>query len=182
MFSQSLAMTFTNISYHTWTIFSHLTLYLLYANYLVWRAWKLSCHRAHDLLCRLCLVSLRCCFCSSVTQSCLTLYSVACSPPGFSVHGIFQARILEWVAVSSFRGSSWSRNWTHVSASPAFAGGFFTAEPPGKPLLPWVSGNKWFLFESSIFENWIWKGSAFVQSIPNIPSKRHKHKLFSLRI
>ena len=32
-----------------------------------------------------------------------------CSPPGFSVHGIFQAKILEWVAISSSRGSSQPR-------------------------------------------------------------------------
>ena len=38
-----------------------------------------------------------------------------CSPPGSSVHGIFQARILEWVAISSSRGSFWPRDWTHVS-------------------------------------------------------------------
>ena len=37
-----------------------------------------------------------------------------CSPPGFSVLGILQARILEWVPISSSRGSSWSRNWTCV--------------------------------------------------------------------
>ena len=43
----------------------------------------------------------------SVTQSCLTLRDpMNCSPPGSSVHGIFQARILEWVAISSSRGSS----------------------------------------------------------------------------
>ena len=36
-------------------------------------------------------------------------------PPGFSVHGISQARILEWVAISFFRGSSWPRNQTPVS-------------------------------------------------------------------
>ena len=40
-----------------------------------------------------------------VTQSCLTLYSpMDCSPPGSSVHGIFQARILEWVAIPFSRG------------------------------------------------------------------------------
>ena len=40
-------------------------------------------------------------------QSCLTLYdSLDCSPPGSSVHGILQARILEWVAMPSSRGSS----------------------------------------------------------------------------
>ena len=37
------------------------------------------------------------------------------SPPGFSVHGIFQARILEWVAISSSRGPSWPRDQTHIS-------------------------------------------------------------------
>ena len=42
-----------------------------------------------------------------------------CSLPGSSVHGIFQARILEWVAISFSRGSSWPRNWTGVSCVPA---------------------------------------------------------------
>ena len=43
----------------------------------------------------------------SVTQSCPTLFdSMDCSLPGSSVHGIFQARILEWVAMPSSRGSS----------------------------------------------------------------------------
>ena len=51
-----------------------------------------------------------------VTQSCPTLWdSMDCSLPGSSVHGIFQARILEWVAISSSRGSSWPRDWTWVS-------------------------------------------------------------------
>ena len=45
------------------------------------------------------------------------------SPPGFSVHGIFQARILESVAISYFRGSSRPRDWTWVSH---VAGRFFT--------------------------------------------------------
>ena len=52
----------------------------------------------------------------SCAQFCPTLCdSVNCSPPSSSVHGIFQARILEWVAISSSRGSSWPRDWTHVS-------------------------------------------------------------------
>ena len=37
---------------------------------------------------------------------------VDCSPPGSSVHGILQARILEWVAISFSKGSSWPRDWT----------------------------------------------------------------------
>ena len=52
----------------------------------------------------------------SVAQSCPTL----CDPmdyslPGFSVHGILQARVLEWVAISFSRGSSRPRDWTQVS-------------------------------------------------------------------
>ena len=57
-----------------------------------------------------------------------------CSPPGSSVHGILQARILEWVAISFSRGSPPPRNRIHVSWSPALAGEFFTTEPPGKPV------------------------------------------------
>ena len=51
----------------------------------------------------------------SVAQSCPILCDpMDCSPPGSSVHGVF-ARILERVAISSSRGSSWPRNWTGVS-------------------------------------------------------------------
>ena len=46
---------------------------------------------------------------------------------------ILQGRTLEWVARPSSRGSSWPRDWTHVSYGSCFAGGFFTKEPPGKP-------------------------------------------------
>ena len=53
---------------------------------------------------------------SEVTQSCPTLCDpMECSLPGFSVHGIFQARVLEWVAISFSRRSSWPRDWTQVS-------------------------------------------------------------------
>ena len=52
----------------------------------------------------------------SVTQSCLILCSpVNCSPSGFAIHGIFQARILEWVAISFSRGSFWASDSTQVS-------------------------------------------------------------------
>ena len=59
-----------------------------------------------------------------VAQSCPTL----CNPmdynlPGFSFHGILQARILEWVAIPFCRGSYWPRNQTRVSST---AGGLFT--------------------------------------------------------
>ena len=67
----------------------------------------------------------------SLLQACLTLCDpMDCSPPGSSVHGILQARILEWVAIPHSRGSFQSRDRTHVFY---IASGFFTAEPPGKP-------------------------------------------------
>ena len=56
-------------------------------------------------------VLLLCC-----AQPCPTLCSpTVCSPPGSSVHGISQARILEWVASSYPRRSSWPRDQTHIS-------------------------------------------------------------------
>ena len=68
--------------------------------------------------------------CCSVTTMCLPLCDpMDCSSGGSSVHGIFQAIILEQVAISFSWGSSWPRNWTHISS---LAGGFFTIEPPVK--------------------------------------------------
>ena len=66
-----------------------------------------------------------------VAQSCLTLWDLMdYSLPGSFVHGISQAGILEWVAISFTGESSRPRNWTHVSC---LASRFFTTEPPGKP-------------------------------------------------
>ena len=53
-----------------------------------------------------------------------------CSPPGSSAHGIFQERILEWVAVSCSRDLPIPGIIPASSASPALAGGFFTTTPP----------------------------------------------------
>ena len=52
------------------------------------------------------------------------------SPPGSSIHGILQARILEWVAMPSSRGSFPTKNQTHVSC---ITGGIFTTEPLEMP-------------------------------------------------
>ena len=53
-------------------------------------------------------------------KSCPTLYNpMDCKTPGSSVHGLLQARILEWVAISSSRGSSQPKDLTHVSGSAA---------------------------------------------------------------
>ena len=55
-----------------------------------------------------------------------------CRLPGFSVHGILQARILEWVAISSSRAFSWPRDRTQVSC---IAGRFFTIWAAGEALI-----------------------------------------------
>ena len=66
-----------------------------------------------------------------VAQLCLTLCDpMDYSPPGFSVHGIFQSKILERVAMPSSRGSSQPRDTTQVFC---IAGRFFTTELSGKP-------------------------------------------------
>ena len=64
-----------------------------------------------------------------VAQSCLTL----CDCVDYTVHGILQARILEWVAVPFSRGSSQPR-------SPAFQADSLPAEPQGSPrILKWIA-------------------------------------------
>ena len=64
------------------------------------------------------------CVCVLASQSCPTLCDPEdCSPPGSSVCGILQARILQWVAIPFSRGSSWLRGQTWVSC---IAGRFFT--------------------------------------------------------
>ena len=69
------------------------------------------------------------CVCS-VTQLCPNLYNpMDCSLPGSSVHGIFQARILKWVAISYSRGYSRPRDWTRVSCIS------YTDRHPGGPEL-----------------------------------------------
>ena len=79
------------------------------------------------------LAPLQLCLCAKSLHLCLTLCDpMDCSPPGSSVHGILQARILEWIAMFSSRGSSQSRGGIQVSLCHLCwqAGSL----PPGKPL------------------------------------------------
>ena len=88
-------------------------------------------------------------WCVLAVQSCLTLWDPKdCSPPGSSILGIFQARILEWVAILFSRGSSWPRNRTQISC---ITGTFFTIWRLGKPT---VHG----IFQARILE---WAASSF---------------------
>ena len=71
--------------------------------------------------------------CTQLLQSYPTLCNpIDCSPPGFSVHGILQTRILKLVVMPSFRGFSQPRDQTHISC---IAGGFLTTATTWEALL-----------------------------------------------
>ena len=122
-----------------------------------------------------------------VAQSCPTLCDpMDCSPPGSSVHGILQARILEWVAVSFSRGSSQPRDRTQVSR---IAGGFFTSWATRDTILQikFKSGSSegptrrptWGIWRHILHgcgcyhasSNGDWKDSGPWEPIPNIKDK-----------
>ena len=98
----------------------------------------------------------------SVAQSCLSLCDpLDCSSPGSSLHGIFQARILEWVAISFSKWSSPPRDQTCVSC---IAGGFFTI---------WATRDaSWSFCESKLLEfSASMSHGADVHSLENFPNK-----------
>ena len=74
---------------------------------------QLCCYYQNMFICLMLYLSI----CCLVAQSCPTLCNpMDCSLPGFSVHGIFQARVLEWVAISFSMGSSRPRDWPRSPA------------------------------------------------------------------
>ena len=78
-------------------------------------------------------------------QLCLNLCNPRdCSLPGSSVHGILQARILEWVAMPSSRGSSQPRDRTHVSYVSCIGRWVFTTSVMWEALLIYVYVIKYF--------------------------------------
>ena len=75
--------------------------------------------------------------CMCYARSCPALCNpMVCSPPGSSDHGIILQTILEWVAISYSRWSSWPRDQTHICVSAALAGGFLTTLQPN--FWPWL--------------------------------------------
>ena len=81
------------------------------------------------------ILFLRVCVCAKSLQ----LYQTVCnpvdhSPPGSSVHGILQERIVEWVAMPSFKGSSTPGNEPASLTTPVLRVSFFTTTATGKPL------------------------------------------------
>ena len=103
-------------------------------------------------------------------QSCPALCDpMYCCPPVSSVHGIFQARILECVAMPSFRGSSRPKDWTHVSYVSWLAGEFFTISTAWKAPDHHVCGWLWLtwpesLMADSLLRSWLLLLFCFFQA------------------
>ena len=86
-------------------------------------------------------------FTCSVHQLCLTLCGpMDCILTDSSVHGLFQARLLEWVAISSSRESSWPGIDPVSLVSPAFAVGFFTTSATWECTKAGASASEYFTY------------------------------------
>ena len=118
-------------------IYTHLTLPINDLKYYYMFNYSDSFKKCVNLSLNICKIYKICdiALCVLVTQSCLILCDLMeCSQPGSSVHGILQARILEWLAIPFSRGSFWPRDWTCVSGLQADS---LPSEPPRKPLIVW---------------------------------------------
>ena len=78
---------------------------------------------------------------ANLLQPCRTLHNpMGSSQPGSSIHGILQARILEWVPMPSSRRSSWPRDSSHTSFCFLYwQVGSLPLAPTGKPFIGWIS-------------------------------------------
>ena len=113
------------------------------------------------------------CMHANLLQVCLTLCdSMDRSPPGSSVHGILPARMLEWVAMPSSRGSA--RLWDRMVSliSPALAGRFFTASSTWKAPLQ-------YLLCTKHSGELTWLPSCIHQHINNLQLKEKKTQRLS---
>ena len=88
---------------------------------------------------------------------------VDCSLPGSSVHGILQARILEWVAIPFSRGSSQPRDQTLISYVSSLAGRFFTTSATWEDIGSSIKHSNFVLFEQCVFGlSWTFWVAVFI--------------------
>ena len=121
---------------------------------------------------------------------------VDCGPPGSSVHAIPQARVLEWVAMPSSRGSSQPRDRTSVSCVSCTAGRFFTTSHQGSPIMLHATLKRWkglmwgayHLIYSTSFRKLIGQLTVWTLLFMDIKDTAHlclqvsKHKIIELKI
>ena len=109
----------------------------------------------------------------SVVQTCPTLCSpMDCSPPGSFVHGITQARILEWITISSSRGSSQPGDWTCLST---FRASVYSLPVCHLEAPPWVlnasKNGQWLPSIHSTIGKWVsWSCKGTLESEPWVHS------------
>ena len=116
VFPSVISFIHTNSAFYDWTLFIKIIdnfycimqkYFYFYVFYLDSPIWNIPSNGTY-----LCV-----CVCSVlVAQSCLTPVDY-CSPPGSSVRGVSQTSLLEWVAISFSRGSSWPRDWPWISCT-----------------------------------------------------------------
>ena len=102
---------------------------------------------------------------------------MGCSLPGSSVHGISQARILEWVSISYSRGFSQPRNWTHISCISCIDRQILYHCPPGYPFIGHYYSKTSVDLVSSLlsFTSWSlsspgpWSLQVIIQCINRVP-------------
>ena len=97
-----------------------------------------------------------------------SLQPMDCGLPGSPVHGIFQARILEWVAISFSRRPSWPRDWTRVSH---IVGRHVTIWATREALTNWNIGLNWkyhfvMLVNEYKHHSWDFFGGPVVKNLP----------------
>ena len=104
------------LPYKVWHILDQVWLLFFLFTRMVYRGHSFHHAVSHCVYHSLCCVCVCVCVCVLVAQSCLTLCDpIDCSPPDFSVHGILQTSVLEWIAIPFSRGTSQPRDWTLVS-------------------------------------------------------------------
>ena len=92
----------------------------------------------------------------SVAHSCWTLCDpMNCSPPDFFVPEISQASILEWVAISFSRGSSWPRDWTMSPVSPALQADSLPLNHPRSPYYNVIGKSQCSFYIPIVINNFI---------------------------
>ena len=134
------------------------------------KTWK-KCSMSKNFLKKFLLMPV----CTQSLQFCLTpCCPMDCSPPGFSVHGILQTRILEWVAMPSSRGSSWPKGWRHGPCASCI----------GRQILScWATREALVMPEPLLNydadEMWLWRLSfSLLISLPAFPPSRTPTPIF----
>ena len=118
------------------------------------------------------------CMCAKSLQLCPTLCNTMdCTLWGSSVHGIPQARILKWIAMTSSRGSSQPRGWTKISLmSSALAGRFFNTSDTLEALIHFlIFIFNWFI---AFYEIYSFLNMLIISQNCDFPKKYLKKKKF----